>query len=43
MERLIQFFKRLILFFKTVLVVYRVIYRDGLDVIFRDSLTKLFP
>ena len=33
---------RLIRFFKTVLVVYRVVCRDGLDVLFRDTLTKLY-
>ena len=35
--------RRLIQFFKMVLIVYRVVYRDGfLDVLFRDSLTKLY-
>ena len=42
MRRLTQFFKGLIQFFKTVLVVYRVVYRDGLDGLLRDSLTKLY-
>lgn len=34
--------RRLTQFFKTVLVVYRVVCRDGLDVLFCDPLTKLY-